>query len=195
MVQNSTGTRMVSISRKGIVTKREIAPNTKDGWIKELPAFEQHFYPCAGYYREGVAVQPTTLIDNPKTVIASLNCLHNVTTTQLLDNMKEAAFSSFYEIEREARNVWHQFEGKEHRANLLLPPMFTAQSQHILRFEGLDSSYKKQKEESGIIHLQSQKTQAILHCFYETKGSEASSQESVVRRIVGCASSSTSGHE
>ena len=195
MVQNSTGTRMVSKSRKGVVRKRAVAPYTKDDWIKELPAFERHFYHCAGYYREGVAAQPRTLTDNPKTVIALLNCPHNVTTTYLLDNMKEAAFTSFYEIEREARSVWRKFEGKEYRANLLLPPMFTAQSQHILRFEGLDSSYKQQKEESEIIHLQSQKTHAILRCFYETKGSEASFQESLVTRIVGCASSFTSGHE
>ena len=60
MVQNSTGTRMVSISRKGVVTKRAIAPYTKDGWSKELPAYERHFYPCSVYYKEGVAVWPTT---------------------------------------------------------------------------------------------------------------------------------------
>ena len=99
MVQNNTGTRMVSISRKGVVTKRAIAPCTKDGLSKELTAFERHFYPCSGYCKEGVAVRPTTSIENPKTGKALLNRPLNVTTSYLLDIMKEAAFTSFHEIE------------------------------------------------------------------------------------------------
>ena len=133
------------------------------------------------------------LIDNPKTGKALLNCPRNVTSTHLLDNMKEAAFTSLHEIESEARDIWHLLGGAEHRRSLLFTLLFIVKPLGILRYERLDGSYKKQKQESGIIHLQSQNTLLTLHCFIETKAQKQSHAQSNDRLILGCASSSVTG--
>ena len=52
----------------------------------------------------------------------------------------------------------------------------------------MDGSYKKYKEESGIINLQSQKALAALQCCYEMRASGKSSIKSEHSTILGCAS-------
>ena len=58
--------------------------------------------------------------------------------------MKEAAFTSFHEIESLKQEMYGA-NSKEwiFGANLLLTPMFIVKSSRILGFEGLDGSYKK----------------------------------------------------
>lgn len=78
---------------------------------------------------------------------------HVDATTYLLDNIKEAVFTSLYEIENEARDIWRQFEGVEYQRNLLLQPLFIVESLRVLRYQGLDGSCKNYKEESGIFFI------------------------------------------
>ena len=78
---------------------------------------------------------------------------------------------------------------------LLLTPMFIVRSLRILRFEGLDGSYKKHKEESRVINLQSHKTLAALQCCYEMRASAKSSTKSEHSTILGCASPFITGRE
>lgn len=199
MLSAGSGATFATEVKSGEIMKRSIARYAPDDWTIEFKAVEKHFYPCSAYYIDYIVVWPTSLVTDPKSDGAMLNCPRNVTTSFLTGNIEKSHQTSVTDLEAGAIEIGWKFGSEARKEKIEVPLVFSVKFKRVRvqNFQGFDESIKNEGLQTGIVHLQSRETLAVLSCLFEPSAGGSNTplaHERENREIVGCISSSKAGN-